>query len=97
VTHDTAMLVSSALAAEGVAHTVEVGYHPDHNPPVQCRVDVRVPRRISGGLSAAVRKLEEIGEQFGLVLETALMGDGLTYSTPGTRRPWQVEPRAYTG
>jgi hypothetical protein len=80
--HETAWKLSQALAEAGIAHTLECGYHENANPPVQCRVDVRIPRRYDGGVAAAVKAIEVIGEQLGLVLATSMMGEGLTFSTP---------------
>ena len=82
MTHETAIALSADLIAEGISHTVEVGWHENMNPPVQCRVDVALPRRYSGGLSAAIRTLEVIGETHGLVLAHGFMGNDLTFSTP---------------
>ena len=80
--HDTAMKLSAALSEAGVSHTIFVGIHENMMPPVQCTIDVRIPRRYDGGVAAAVRAIEVIGEQLGLVLATSMMGEGLTFSTP---------------
>jgi hypothetical protein len=80
--HETAVKLSRALTEAAIAHTIQVGYHAELNPPVQCRVDLAMPRRYDGGVSEALKEIEAIGEEFGLVLATAMMGDGLTFSTP---------------
>jgi hypothetical protein len=81
VTHEKAVALSADLAAAGISHTLQVGFHEQHAPPVQCRVDLGIPRRYSGGIGEAVRALEEIASRHELVLATSLLGDGLTFST----------------
>src|ERR1043166_333370 len=82
MTHEVAMKLSAALIEAAISHTVFVGWHEDMHPQVQCRVDLPIPRRYSGGVSEAVRAIEVIGETLGLELATSFMGDGLTFSTP---------------
>lgn len=72
---------------------------PTAFPGIHCRVDLGFPRRHAlqlqevgiavpdRPLSAVITRLEEIGGELDLVLETGLMGDGLTFSTrPKERR-----------
>ncbi len=82
MTHETAVALSADLIAEGIGHTIAVGWHENMNPPEQCRVDVFMPRRYSGGLAAAIKRMEEIGERHGVVLTTAIASNDLTFSTP---------------
>lgn len=80
--HDVALALSRSLADAAIAHTIQIGYHENMPPPVQCRVDLAIPRRYNGGIGAAIARLEEIAAEHGLVLATAMMNDGLTFSTP---------------
>lgn len=89
MTFETAQAVSLALAKLRVSHTVQVGHHdkyapegPSEVPEIHCRVDLGIPRCYDGGLGQAIRDLEGIAEQHGLVLSTSFMGEGLTFSTP---------------
>lgn len=80
--HDVAIALSRSLADAGIAHTIQAGYHENMAPPVQCRVDLAIPRRYNGGIGAAIARLEELAEEHGLVLATGIMNEGLTFSTP---------------
>lgn len=78
---DRAHNLSRRLAEEGVNHTIQVGVYPNMLPEVQCRVDVPLSRRYSGGLGEWITRLEGIAGEHDLVLGTAFMGEGLTFST----------------
>lgn len=81
VTYEQAQKLSAALVDACISHSLIVGYHQDMAQQVQCRVDLAMPRRYSGGLAAAFTKLEEIGKAHGLQLGTSIMGAGLTFSS----------------
>lgn len=80
--HELAIALSRSLAEAGIAHSLQVGYHENMAPPVQCYVSLPIPRRYNGGIGAAIARLEEIAEANGLVLGTGMMNEGLTFSTP---------------
>lgn len=82
MTPETAYALSRDLLVAGISHTIQVGYHENLVPQEQCRIDLPIPRRYDGGLSAAMLRLEEIGARHGLTLATGMMGDGLTFSSP---------------
>src|SRR5437868_4165208 len=76
-----------------VAHASETSLQGIH-----CRVDVGFPRRhalqlprehvgtdLDPPLSARISLLEDIGGRLGLVLETGIMGEGLTFSEASSR------------
>lgn len=81
MTIDQAHALSKSLAAAGVPHVLEVGIHPNMAPEVQCRIDIRMPRRYHGGIGAAISTIESIGEKHGMVLHNSLASEGLTFST----------------
>lgn len=82
MTHEAAMALSASLVEAGIGHTIGVGIHDELMPPVQCRVDVPIPRRYSGGIGPAINKLEAIADEHKLILGTDMLGNGLTFSTP---------------
>lgn len=86
---ETQQRLSARLAFFGFTHTVQVGRHdkfaPEGDtsfPEIHCRVDLGIPRGYDGGLAARIAQLEEVAAEFGLILATGIMGDGLTFSTP---------------
>lgn len=81
MTHEAAMALSTSLVEAGIGHTIGVGIHDELMPAVQCRVDVPIPRRYSGGIGPAIAELERIANEHELVLGTDMLGNGLTFST----------------
>lgn len=96
MTYETALAASLDLVRRGVSHTIQVGYHDGYapegeteHPAIHCRIDLGYPRRhaLPGAvpadppLSVRLAAIESIARNHGLVLESGMMGDGLTLST----------------